>query len=101
MAKKKTTLTANLNMSHSMWTATTTTNTNTAFYPNINNQYVYNTIGVEPIPFHINFSWDGKSVDVSLKNGNDIFKLANAFMEWLDKNEIEYNVKTKGKRKKK
>ena len=75
-----------------------TTSTNTAYYPNIGNNFVYNTT---PTPFHINFSWDGKTVDVCLKNGNDIFKLANAFMEWLDTNEIEYNVKTKGKRKKK
>ena len=76
-----------------------TTSTNTAYYPNIGNQFVYQ--GSDPTPFHINFSWDGKTVDVTLKNGNDIFKLANAFMEWLDTNKIEYNVKTKGKRKKK
>lgn len=75
-----------------------TTSTNTAYYPNIGNNFVYDTT---PTPFHINFSWDGKTVDVCLKNGNDIFKLANMFMEWLDTNEIEYNVKTKGKRKKK
>jgi hypothetical protein len=74
------------------------TSTNTAYYPNIGNQFVYNTT---PTPFHINFSWDGKTVDVTLKNGNDIFKLANAFMEWLDTNEIEYNVKTKGRKKRK
>ena len=74
------------------------TSTNTAYIPNIGNQFVYNTT---PTPFHINFSWDGKTVDVTLKDGNDIFRLANAFMEWLDTNEIEYNVKTKGKRKKK
>jgi|694.fasta_scaffold01076_60 hypothetical protein len=75
-----------------------TTSTSTHYNPNIGNQFVYNN---EPTPFHINFSWDGKTVDVTLKNGNDIFKLANAFMEWLDKNEIDYSVKTKGKRKKK
>ena len=74
------------------------TSTNTAYIPNIGNQFVYDTT---PTPFHINFSWDGKIVDVTLKDGNDIFKLANVFMEWLDTNEIEYNVKTKGKRKKK
>ena len=75
-----------------------TTSTSTHYNPNIGNQlckvYKIKTAA-------INFSWDNKSVDVSLKNGNDIFKLANAFMEWLDKNEIEYNVKTKDKRKKK
>lgn len=79
----------------------TWTNTNTAYVPNISNQFSYGAIGVKPIPFNINFSWDGKSVDVALKNGNDIFKLANTFMEWLDKNEIDYIVKTKGRKKKK
>ena len=74
-------------------------NTHTAYYnPNIGNQFVYDTT---PTPFHINFRWDDKEVDVSLKNGNDIFKLANAFMDWLDKNEIDYSVKTKGRKKKK
>lgn len=90
--------TTNTNVSQSIWAATST---NTAYYPNIGNQFVYNGPTIEPQPFHINFSWDGKTVDVCLKNGNDIFKLANVFMEWLDTNEIEYNVKTKGKRKKK
>ena len=90
--------TTNTNVSQSIWAATST---NTANYPNIGNRFVYSGPTIEPQPFHINFSWDGKTVDVCLKNGNDIFKLANAFMEWLDTNEIEYNVKTKGKRKKK
>lgn len=88
--------TTNTNISQSIWS---TTSTNTAYYPNIGNQFVYQGSG--PTPFHINFSWDGKTVDVCLKNGNDIFKLANAFMKWLDTNKIEYNIKTTGKRKKK
>ena len=89
---------SNTNISHSISTLPTTS-THTYFNPNIGNQFVYNT--PPPTPFNINFSWDGKSVDVSLKNGNDIFKLANAFMDWLDKNEIDYSVKTKGRKKKK
>jgi len=108
MAKKKTITsstsgtiltTSNTNVSHSIYTALGTTSTTWYHNPNITNQFVYQ--GSEPTPFHINFSWDGKTVDVSLKNGNDIFKLANAFMEWLDKNEIDYSVKTKGRKKKK
>jgi len=55
----------------------------------------------QPLPFSLGFSWKDKSVSISLKNGNDVFKLANGFMEWLDKNEIEYEVKTSGKKKKK
>ena len=75
------------------WT-TTSTNT-TPFYTN----YTYTP--AKPSPFSLEFRWENKSVNVSLKNGNDIFKLANAFMEWLSKNEIEYEVKTSGKKKKK
>jgi hypothetical protein len=48
----------------------------------------------QPSPFSLGFSWEGRSVSIMLKNGNDVFKLANAFMGWLDSNEIEYNVKT-------
>jgi hypothetical protein len=77
------------------------TSTNTAYYPNIGNQFVYDGASIVPSPFNITFSWDDKTVNVTLKNGNDIFKLANAFMEWLDTNEIEYNVKTKGRKKRK
>ena len=108
MAKKKTSstsgtilTTSNTNISNSgtLWTTTTgTTSTHTYYNPNIGNQFVYQS--TPPTPFHINFSWDGKIVDVTLKNGNDIFKLANAFMKWLETNEIEYSVKTKGRKKK-
>ena len=86
--------TINTNISQSIWASTSS---NTAYNPNIGNTFIYQTT---PTPFNIRFSWDNKEVDISLKDGNDIFKLANAFMEWLDTNEIEYNVKTNGKRKK-
>ena len=75
------------------------TSTHTTYASNIGNTFIYQ--GYDPTPFNIKFNWDGKEVDIRLKNGNDIFKLANAFMEWLSKNEIEYEVKTSGKRKKK
>jgi len=83
------------------YTPSTSTNISTTYHTSniVGNQFVYQ--GAKPIPFHIKFAWDNKEVDVSLKNGNDIFKLANAFMKWLDVNEIEYNVKTKRQRKKK
>jgi hypothetical protein len=81
-------------VNNSGWAATST---NTAYNPNIGNTFIYQTT---PTPFNIRFNWDDKEVDISLKDGNDIFKLANKFMEWMDMNEIEYNVKTKGKRKK-
>jgi hypothetical protein len=82
-------------VNNSGWAATST---NTAYNPNIGNTFIYQTT---PTPFNIRFSWDDKEVDISLKDGNDIFKLANKFMKWLDMNKIEYNVKTKNKRKKK
>jgi hypothetical protein len=69
------------------------------YTPNIGNQFVYYGSTIDPTPFHIKFSWDEKTVDVTLKDGNDIFKLANALTKWLDKNKIEYNIKT-SKRKK-
>ena len=105
MAKKKTITsntsgtiltTSNTNVSHSIYTAMGTTSTTWYHNPNIGNVGIGLT---KPTPFHINFSWDGKTVDVTLKDGNDVFKLANAFMKWLDTNEIEYSVKTKGRKK--
>ena len=66
---------------------------------NINTNYIYTP--PQPSPFSLEFNWNDKAVNISLKNGNDVFKLANGFMEWLDKNEIEYNVKTSGKKKNK
>lgn len=75
-----------------------TTSTSTHYNPNIGNQFVYNGASIVPSPFNVTFSWDDKSVTVTLKDGNDIFKLANAFMEWLDANEIEYDVKTRKKK---
>jgi hypothetical protein len=84
--------TSNTNISQSIWTATST---NTAYTPNINNQFVYSGPSIDQQPFNIRFNWNNKEVVVSLKDGNDVFKLANKFMKWLDMNEIEYNVKTK------
>ncbi len=56
-------------------------------------------IEYKPTPFNITFAWDGKEADIILKNGNDIFKLAKILMKLLDDNNVEYNVKTKKKRK--
>ena len=82
---------ATSNVSSSIWTATST---NTAYTPNIGNQFIYSGPSLEQQPFNIRFNWNNKEVVVSLKDGNDVFKLANKFMKWLDMNEIEYNVKT-------
>ena len=81
----------NTNISQSIWTATST---NTAYTPNISNQFVYKGPSIEQQPFNIRFNWDNKEVVISLKDGNDVFKLANALTNWLDKNKIEHNVKT-------
>jgi hypothetical protein len=80
------------------------TNTTTTWATSTNTTPLYTNYTYKPpqsSPFSLSFHWEDKSVNISLKNGNDIFKLANAFMEWLDKNEIEYEVKTSGKKKKK
>jgi hypothetical protein len=81
----------NTNISQSIWTATST---NTAYTPNISNQFVYKGPSIEQQPFSMRFNWDNKEVVISLKDGNDVFKLANALTNWLDKNKIEHNVKT-------
>jgi hypothetical protein len=77
------------------WNLTSGTTANTI----INNPYLYTGITVEPTPFNISFVWDDKDVSIKLKNGNDIFKLARIFTEILDKNNIEYDIKTNKKRK--
>ena len=79
---------------------TYTTTTSNSQYTNIVSDFTFKPT-YQQTPFNIKFSWDGKEVNISLKTGDDIFKLANAFMEWLDKNGIEYNIKTKGKKSKK
>ena len=74
-------------------TTTTGTNINTTISPN------YSNLTFQPTPFNIKFSWGGKEVNISLKNGNDIFKLANVFMKMLDNEDIEYNIETNKKRR--
>lgn len=74
---------------------TTTTSNTTYISPS---QLVFSP-AYKPLTFSLSFSWGSKEVNVSLKKGEDVFKLAKAFMEWLDTNEIEYNVKTKGRKK--
>jgi len=66
---------------------TTTSSTNTT------KPYIYHKE-----PFNIIFEWNGKQVGVSLKNGNDLFKLAKVFINTLEINNIEYNIKTNKKR---
>lgn len=52
------------------------------------------TTTVLPLPFNIRFSYGGKSVNISLLKGNDIFKLAKVFENILTENGIEYDVET-------
>jgi hypothetical protein len=88
--------------SNTTLTTSSGTTSYTQYNPNIGNTFIYQGVVLRtPTPFNIRFSWDNKEVDISLKNGNDVFKLANAFMEWLDKNGIEYNISTSSKKKKK
>jgi hypothetical protein len=46
------------------------------------------------LPFNIRFSYAGKSVNISLLKGNDVFKLAEIFQNILTENGIEHNVET-------
>ena len=100
---KKITLTSTINSTVTVrnnpdGTVTTTTAPSNPSYIYTNSIFNHK-INSTPQPFNMGFSWEDKSVNITLKNGNDIFKLANAFMEWLDKNEIEYDVKTSKKKK--
>ena len=95
MSKSKNTITGTVSN-----TITTTGNPNWNTTSNTTvNSYLYTGPTIEPTPFIISFSWDGKDVTVSLKNGKDIFKLARIFTEILDANNVEYNIKTNKKRK--
>jgi hypothetical protein len=79
-------------------TTTTGTNINTTISPNYSN-LTFQLIRMSSTPFNIKLSWGGKEVNISLKNGNDIFKLANVFMKMLDSEGIEYNIETNKKRR--
>jgi hypothetical protein len=63
------------------------------------NNYTFKGTKVQPSTFNIIFSWENRDVTISLKEGNDVFKLADAFTKWLDDNDIKYDIKTKGGRK--
>ena len=52
------------------------------------------TTTIAELPFNIRFSYGGKSVNISLLKGNDIFKLAKVFENILTENGIEYDVET-------
>ena len=50
------------------------------------------TTTIAELPFNIRFSYGGKSVNISLLKGEDVFKLAELFKNMLGKHEIEYNI---------
>ena len=50
------------------------------------------TTTIAELPFKIGFSYGGKSVNISLLKGEDVFKLAQIFQNILSKNEIEYDI---------
>jgi hypothetical protein len=79
---------------------TTTTGTSTSYTtltPNYNNLTI--SPSFQPSAFSLSFSWDDRTVNISLKKGNDVFKLAKAFMKMLDNEGIEYDIKTNKKRR--
>jgi small-conductance mechanosensitive channel len=76
----------------------TTTATIAALNPvySISNNHPPSTIALNPItPFSMSFSWNKKEVQITLKDGNDILKIAKLLTEALDKHDIEYNIKTR------
>jgi hypothetical protein len=43
-------------------------------------------------PFHVNFGYEDKWIEIQLVNGSDVFKLADVFADMLKKNDIYYTV---------
>lgn len=50
------------------------------------------TLNFEPLPFGINFYWKEKHINITLKNGDDVLKLAREFANFLDNAKIEYEI---------
>jgi hypothetical protein len=57
-----------------------------------NQQTEKETTTVAELPFNIRFSYGGKSTNISLLKGDDVFKLAKLFENILTENGIEYDV---------
>ena len=51
------------------------------------------TLIFKEIPFGINFVWQEKHINITLKNGEDVIKLAREFANFLDNAKIEYEIK--------
>ena len=49
-------------------------------------------IELQPIPFGITFTWKDKNVRITLKDGEDVIKLAKEFAIFLDNAKIEYTL---------
>ena len=47
------------------------------------------------MPFSITFTWKEKSIKITLQNGEDILKIAEAFKILLDEIEVSYIVSEK------
>ena len=82
-------------------TSNKTYTTTIASSSNINTTYTFTDPIFKEQPFNISLSWGGKQVSISLKDGNDVFKLANMFVEMLKANNIEFDIKTINNKKKK
>jgi hypothetical protein len=51
------------------------------------------TLNLTPQPFGISFHWQDKYVKITLKDGEDILKIAREFANFLDNSKIEYEIK--------
>jgi hypothetical protein len=50
-------------------------------------------INLRPVPFGITFTWKEKEIRITLKDGEDVLKLAREFANFLDQTKIEYEIK--------
>ena len=61
----------------------------------MNEEIKEGTTTIEPKPFGVTFTWQDKSVNITLKNGEDLLKIATMLSSLLTYNGIEHDLDVK------
>ena len=56
------------------------------------NPYLFSSSSFQPSPFSVGFSWQGKTKTITLENGEDILKLADAVAVLMKINNIPFKI---------
>jgi hypothetical protein len=56
------------------------------------NPYLFSSSSFQPSPFSVGFSWQGKTKTITLENGEDILKLADAMAVLMKINNIPFKI---------